>query len=633
LPEKDSQADPDTGLFGRLAVALNLITPEQLADSLDLQRRLAQGGRSLPLGKIMLAKGYVTAFQIEEILAAQSRKAVRCASCGAEFAVRHMPKPGSAPVRCPQCMRRLSEASVAAAMVEAKDTGAVEVDGKRAPGAPGPSAAAVRRAPDDGVPAHSAEAASAAKAGSTSGPPAAERRQPTATPPLMDVRDPVVVPTELVPVAGRAAVSLHIETTDGEVRDVGLSPGSRVVIGRAPGIDGIEIVDPSLSRKHCTVADEGGRLTIEDMRSRNGTFVNGERVTRAVLKSGDKIRVGDNSVVVKAPRGPRSTVGNTTDVMRAVGLCSLCGVVVSSGEIAAGKAQRTAAGILCTRCLEVALVPGRILGGYRIIEQIGCGGMAEVYRAEQVTSGRIAALKTLIDPQGAGEQARKRFVQEARAGARLEHPNLVRIYDAGEESGIPYIVMEFIEGQDLATLLDRRGFLPTTQALDIVLDIASVLAFAHSHGVVHRDVKPANIILDSVHGRARLLDLGVAKLTEIGHADGLTRAGMGLGTLEYASPEQIQSAKDADGRADIYSLAATLYRMVVGSRPFHANSELGLAKAVLYEPVGWPPEAAGRVPEALCKVVSKAMEKNRERRYASADEFREALLGARESLA
>ena len=107
---------------------------------------------------------------------------------------------------------------------------------------------------------------------------------------------------------------------------------------------------------------------------------------------------------------------------------------------------------------------------------------------------------------------------------------------------------------------------------------------------------------------------------------------MGLGTLEYASPEQIQSAKDADGRADIYSLAATLYRMVVGSRPFHANSELGLAKAVLYDPVGWPPEAAGRVPDALCKVVSKAMEKNREKRYASADEFREALLAARESL-
>ncbi len=168
------------------------------------------------------------------------------------------------------------------------------------------------------------------------------------------------------------------------------------------------------------------------------------------------------------------------------------------------------------------------------------------------------------------------------------------------------------------------------------MDIASVLAFAHSRGVVHRDVKPANIILDRVHGRARLLDLGVAKLIDCGDADGLTRAGVGLGTLEYAAPEQIRSAKDVDARADIYSLAATLYRMVVGSRPFHASHELALAKAVLFQPLSWPAEAASRVEKAcgeeLFRVIAKAMEKDRGKRYASAEEFREALARVRESL-
>jgi len=547
-----------------MAVAMGFIAAAELADCLDLQRRLAQLGRSIPIGKIMLAKGYLTAFQIEQILNAQSRRAVRCASCGAEFAIGEGLEELRGPWRCPSCMKRLSE---------------------RPPAEPGAAAPDLR----------TQELASA-------GPPPGP------------------------------ALPLRIEPKGGEPLDLEVPPGGRLELGRSPGGEGIALPDSALSRRHCAIVDEGGALFVEDLGSRNGTFVNGERIVRRALRPGDEIVIGESRIFVRAARPGAAARSNTTDFFSAEGLCSLCGEVVSADSLSAGRAQKTAQGVFCEKCLRVALVPGRVLGGYRILEQIGFGGMAEVYRAEQVRGGLIVALKTLIDPQNASETARRRFVQEARAGARLEHPNLVRIYDAGEDSGIPYIVMEYVQGEDLATVLDRRGFLPVLESLGIALDIASALEYAHEHGVIHRDVKPANILLDKVYRRSRLLDLGVAKLQDLDERARLTRVGVGLGTLEYASPEQIESARDVDGRADIYSLGATLYRMVVGLRPFTASGELDLAKAILYDPLSWPADSAERVPEPVRKVIERAMEKRPSARFATAGELREALARAREQL-
>ncbi|MHC4503714.1 MAG: protein kinase domain-containing protein [Planctomycetota bacterium] len=553
-------------LFGRAAVAMGLVTPQQVADCLDLQRRLAQGGRPIPLGKIMLAKGNMTAFQIQEVLDAQSRHAVRCAACGAEFAVRKGPADGAGPVRCPQCLRRLSDAIPVGAPPGREGDGdriGMTQQLETAPAPPGPGQA------------------------------------------------------------------LHVEPVKGEPTDVDVPTGGRVELGRAPGEGGVTIADLALSRRHCAVTNEGGRLLVEDLGSRNGTYVNGARVVRQPLRPGDEIEIGESRILVRAPRAGDGPTSNTTDLWRAEGLCMLCGMVVASEELAEGLAQRAEHGIICPKCLKVALVPGRTLGGYRIIEQIGRGGMAEVYRAEQATGHLIVALKTLTNPQKASESARSRFVQEARAGARLEHPNLVRIFDAGEESGIPYIVLEYIEGEDLADILDARGLLDVPT---IALDIAAALAYAHSHGVIHRDVKPGNIILDRTYRRARLLDLGVAKIHDLDEGSRLTRPGVGLGTLEYASPEQIQSAKDVDGRADVYSLGATLYRMVMGQRPFDATRELDIAKAILAEPVRWPEDARGDAPKPLRAVIERAMQKKPKSRYDGANEFRAALAKVREEM-
>jgi len=555
-------------LFGRIAVAMGFVDPQQVADSLDLQRRLAQGGRGIPLGKIMLAKGYMSVFQIQEVLKAQSRSAVRCAACGAEFAIGDGVGGKAGPVRCPQCLRRLSDAmpvATEASPPEPEDMPDVTQELAVAPAPPGPGAA------------------------------------------------------------------LLVEPKIGPPFDLPTEVGERVELGRAPGECGRAIDDSALSRRHCAVSNEGGRLFVEDLGSRNGTFVNGERVVRRQLRPGDEIEIGESRVIVRAPRSGGKKA-NSTELWRAEGLCMLCGVVIPADDLASGRAQKAREGLICRLCLEVALVPGRKLGGYRIIEQIGVGGMAEVYRAEQVSSGRIAAMKTLLDPQNASDLERARFVQEAKASARLEHPNLVRIFDAGEESAIPYIIMEYIEGEDLADILDRRGRLPVGASLDIVMDIASALAYAHAHSVVHRDVKPANIIIDSVWGRARLLDLGVAKVHDLSEKSRLTQRDMGIGTLEYAAPEQITSARDVDGRADVYSLGATLYRMVVGVRPFTATRQIDLAHAVMDDPLEWPDFARDHVPKALRRVIEKAMEKRPDKRHASADVFRAELAKVREGL-
>ena len=564
MAEPEKKNDPP--LFGRTAIAMGLVTREQVSDCLDLQRRLAQVGRQIPIGKLMLAKGYLSAFQIEQVLKAQSRKAVRCAACGAEFAIGESMVDDVGPSRCPQCLRRLSDNPARIMRVLA-----------------------------------------------SAGP---EMTQPLDVPPKRP----------------RTTLSLRLEPRDGPAEDLELSSKGSIEIGRAPDNDGIKVDDIGLSRRHCSIREDGGRLVVEDLGSRNGTFVNGERIVRRVLKPGDEIEIGESRVLVRAPRSATTDKGNSTDFWRAEGLCSLCGEVVPTEDVESGKAQKSDQGVFCAKCLKVALVPGRILGGYRIIEQIGFGGMAEIYRAESVKGGRIVALKTMLNPHNAPPAIRQRFVQEAKAGARLEHPNVARIYDAGEDSGIPYIVIEYIQGDDLATILDRRGSLEQREALDIAIDIASALAYAHEHGVVHRDVKPANIFLDSAYGRARLIDLGVAKVLDLDERMRLTRAGVGLGTLEYAAPEQIESARDVDGRADIYSLGATTYRMVVGKRPFTAPRDIDLAKMIICDPHEWPPAMKDKICEPLKAVIDKAMGKRPDDRYQNAGDFRDALMGVREML-
>jgi serine/threonine-protein kinase len=262
------------------------------------------------------------------------------------------------------------------------------------------------------------------------------------------------------------------------------------------------------------------------------------------------------------------------------------------------------------------------VGGYRIVEAIGQGGTSVVYRAEHVRLGRAAALK-LLTPRLGESDFRDRFLRESKLAASLDHPNIVPVYDAGEDGEVLYIAMACVDGSDLKALLVAEGRLPLRRALRIVSQIASALDAAHGRGLVHRDVKPANILV-ARDDRSFLSDFGVVK--EVA-AVGTTRTGSFVGTIEYCAPEQIEG-RDVDARADVYALACVFYECVVGTPPFHRSSDVAILNAHLHAPPPKLTKAAPDLPPALEAVLSKALSKSPLDRYASCGEFVAAVRAA-----
>jgi len=252
---------------------------------------------------------------------------------------------------------------------------------------------------------------------------------------------------------------------------------------------------------------------------------------------------------------------------------------------------------------------GTELGGYRIEEPLGRGGTSVVYRAEHVRLGRRAALKLLTPAFGEADFS-DRFLRESRLAASLDHPSIVPVYDAGEQDGLLYIAMAHIEGRDLRSLLADEGPLPFRRALRIVGQIASALDAAHARGLVHRDVKPANILVGE-GDRAYLSDFGVVKDMSL---NGTTRTGTFVGTSEYCAPEQIEG-REVTARTDVYALACVLYECLAGKPPFHRDSEVAVLNAHLHAP---PPRLE---PAAVGAVIAKALSKSPLDRYASCGEL------------
>jgi serine/threonine protein kinase len=262
------------------------------------------------------------------------------------------------------------------------------------------------------------------------------------------------------------------------------------------------------------------------------------------------------------------------------------------------------------------------VGGYRIVEPIGRGGTSVVYRAEHVRLGRTAALK-LLTPRVGEADYRDRFLRESKLAASLDHPNIVPVFDAAEENGLLFIAMACVDGSDLKTLLVTEGRLPLRRALRIVSQIASALDAAHARGLVHRDVKPANVLVGR-DDRALLSDFGVVKELTSG---GSTRTGSFVGTIEYCAPEQIEGG-DVDARADVYALACVFYECVVGTSPFHRSSDVAILNAHLHAAPPKLTKSAPDLPPDLEAVLSKALSKSPLDRYSSCGEFVAALRAA-----
>jgi YVTN family beta-propeller protein len=261
--------------------------------------------------------------------------------------------------------------------------------------------------------------------------------------------------------------------------------------------------------------------------------------------------------------------------------------------------------------------------GFRLEREIGRGGMGVVYLAEHVHLGRRVALKFLapglIDTDG----FRERFVRESRVAASLNHPNIVTVYDAGESDGQLYIAMQYVDGTDLSTLLEREGALEPERAVDILTQLASALDAAHAEGLVHRDVKPANVLMRD--GHAYLTDFGLTKRTA--SATSLTGTGQFVGTAQYMAPEQILG-EAVDGRADLYALGCILYHCLTGAAPYERDNSVAVIYAHLSDP---PPSAVSArpgLPAGFDPVIARAMAKPRDDRHPTCMELAEAARAA-----
>src|SRR6267378_4222105 len=263
---------------------------------------------------------------------------------------------------------------------------------------------------------------------------------------------------------------------------------------------------------------------------------------------------------------------------------------------------------------------------YTIEGEIGRGGMGVVYQARDERLKRQVAIKVLPPELAFREEIRIRFLREAETAARVSHPHVVPIHSVGEgPDGLVYFVMAFVDGEPLSERLKRRGRLPPEEARRILMETADALGAAHALGVIHRDVKPDNILLEGSRGRVVVTDFGIAKALSSTSSGALTGTGVAIGTPHYMSPEQAAGDREIDGRSDIYSLGVVSYQMLTGELPFHAPTVPGILMKHITERAPLVTEKCGDCPDDLAACVMRSLEKDPEDRWPTADALRRAL--------
>jgi serine/threonine protein kinase len=266
---------------------------------------------------------------------------------------------------------------------------------------------------------------------------------------------------------------------------------------------------------------------------------------------------------------------------------------------------------------------------FLVTKKLGEGGMGVVYAAQDVSTGMQVALKSLNRELMKSKEIRERFVREAQAMARLQHPNIVQFLGWVDDPRHGwFIAMEYVHGEDFEKMLERTGVIPTAQALELFMPVLDALAYAHSTGVIHRDIKPANLMrLDS--GIVKVLDFGTAKLVD---QSAMTRLGQQIGTSVYMPLEQLMG-QPISFQADIYALGVTLYEMLTGKLPFYHEDQFQLVQMLMAHEAMPPSSVYPGVPRALDAVVLKALKRNPQERFRHALEFKEAILAVKDSLA
>ena len=376
-------------------------------------------------------------------------------------------------------------------------------------------------------------------------------------------------------------VRFLIWSLDGQEQRTACPERGSLTLGSAPGDGQVLVLDqPGVDDAHCVIGrTKTGGWAIKDLGSHGGTRINGETVTGARLRPGDRIDLGTVSLEFVDSSGPRPK------------------------PKAASSASRR-------------------LGGFRIEERLGKGGMGEVLAAVQESLDRKVALKLLNRRLGADEDFVRRFQAEARAAAALNHPNVVHVYDVGVVDGQHYLAMEFMAGGTLEGRLAKSGPIPSSEVVTILQQIAQALIYAEGRGIVHRDIKPDNLMVDAA-GTVKLADLGLATTSEAEHQEGDQRI---LGTPHFMAPEQARGGK-VDQRSDLYALGGTAYRLLTGHTPFEGQSTRDILRAHFTEPAQAPSLRVPAVPPGLDEVVLRLLAKEPEQRFQSARQLAEVLEG------
>jgi hypothetical protein len=385
--------------------------------------------------------------------------------------------------------------------------------------------------------------------------------------------------------------------------------------------------DALLSRKHCQVECRGALCRVVDLKSRNGTYVNGQRVGAQLLKPGDRIKIGSllmevaaASAVAPQPTPALPTPPSTTTAP-GVSACQVCQRPIKPSEARAFRGRT-----VCPQCLDRYDVDEDMIEGFKILERLQTTGIGSVYKAKQLLMERQVILKTIVTSGDADEKALRRFLREAKAGGRLSHPSIVELYDVNEAADLMYIVMEYVDGDTIDQLMRaRNGPLPGVDVVRWMYQIADALKYAHEQSIIHRDVKPATIVVRREDNRAKLSDFTLAKNLERAGVSVITADGEAVSTPFYLSPEQVKSARSADPRSDIYSFAATFYHALTGQLPIPSRS-YGEFIARVFTHVPAPlSQLFPSAPAPLSAIFEKSLAKDPTERFQAMNELQDAL--------
>lgn len=405
------------------------------------------------------------------------------------------------------------------------------------------------------------------------------------------------------------------------------------LIGRNPEAHLCLPNDRYFSRNHCLLEINPPHSHVRDLNSTNGTFVNGQRITNAFLKSGDRVQCGETILVVEVSAAPSRELSETTQdavVTRPVLVmveCLNCGRR-DQAEAATPDERLT---FLCEDCrIELKRCP-QAIPGYDTVKLIGRGGMGCVMLGRDQKTGRAVAIKTLLPEFAVSDKAMRRFLREIDVAAALKHQNIVEFIDRGTHNGVVYLVTEFVEGADASKLAEMNGgYLSYKDGISIISQALDALSHAHLQGYIHRDFKDQNIL---VSGRApnllaKLTDFGLAKSFTHSGMSGVTMAGEMAGTLAYMSPEQLRNFRDVKPQSDIYAVGMTAYSLLSGSLALDLTSKSNIndtIRAIFEQPAVPLRQRMPHLPELVCQIIDRALAKDPAQRWQTAGAMRNAL--------